>query len=96
MTSRNKGQLRIGKSGTVNIGNAPPQESSTKVKIGQSVSISTGNTSIKKGEEQLKSEIAKKDEQLKLEAAKKKKQLEKQHKKSKAHRQADSAFAQWL
>ena len=39
MTSRNKGQLRVGKSGAANVGSAT-QESSIKPKIGQSTNIS--------------------------------------------------------
>lgn len=35
MTNRNKGQLRIGKSGSINIGETS-QESSIQVKLGQS------------------------------------------------------------
>lgn len=79
MTNRNKGQLRIGKSGTINIGNTPPQESSIKVKIGHSGPVSIGNEIIKREEERLekkKLEDDKKDKQLK-EAAKKNEQLEK-------------------
>lgn len=80
MTNRNKGQLRIGKSASINIGNTPPQESSIKVKIGQTGPISIGNAPIKKEDEPLSKEALesiKKEKQLKLEVAKKKEELEK-------------------
>lgn len=84
MTSRNKGQIRVGKSGTINIGNTPPQESTIKVKIGQSGPLSIGDIFKRKEEEDRlnkeKLEISKKENRLekeKLEAAKKKEQLEK-------------------
>lgn len=54
MTSRNKGQLRVGKSGATNVGSAT-QESSIKPKIGQSAPISLGQNinDLKRDEEVL-------------------------------------------
>jgi glycosyltransferase involved in cell wall biosynthesis len=88
MTNRNKGQLRIGKSGTMNIGNTPPQESSIKVKIGRSGPISIGNNpTIKEKEE---------EERLRREKSISDKEEEKKRKlleiigKKKEHKEEDS------
>ncbi len=63
MTSRNKGQLRIGKSGYINIGNAT-QESSIPIKIGRSGPISIGNDIIRKEEEKEEDRLKKEEERL--------------------------------
>lgn len=71
MTNRNKGQLRIGKSGTINIGHSI-QESSMGPKIGPSGLASVGDMLIRKEEE---------DERLKKErirAIKEERRLEKE------------------
>src|SRR3972149_1122799 len=66
MTTRNKGQLRIGKSGSINIESAP-QESSIKVKIGLSGPISIGNMAANKENELNKERL----ENIKIEDRKK-------------------------
>src|SRR3989304_6060833 len=66
MTTRNKGQLRIGKSGSINIESAP-QESSIKVKIRLSGPISIGNMAANKENELNKERL----ENIKIEDRKK-------------------------